>query len=211
MHRVAAPTTALSRREPPATQSAVLKAFQPYGGAYSFEGFAESHPIPPPSGMVRRSLLFQVWLHPVTWSTLNLWLALNWVILVWWLCIRLMSVLTPGLQSGLLLIPTFILHSQVRCHHGATFPFLNQTVADFEQGLDSILADSIETPELNTFLDEPDAVTSSVSSWFSTWFVLFLILLNHSLPLGYGFVNCGARLGCFLQLCLWLPRCWHLN
>ena len=44
--------------------------------------------------------------------------------------------------------------------------FPDQAVANFEQGLDSILTDSIETPELDTSLDEPDAITSSVSSWF---------------------------------------------
>ena len=44
------------------------------------------------------------------------------------------------------------------------YAFLDQAVADFEQGLDSILTDSLETPELDTSLDEPDAVTSSVSS-----------------------------------------------
>ena len=42
--------------------------------------------------------------------------------------------------------------------------FLDQAVADFEQGLDSILTDSLETLELDTCLDEPDAITSSVSS-----------------------------------------------
>ena len=41
--------------------------------------------------------------------------------------------------------------------------FLDQAVVDFEQGLDSILTDSIETLELDTSLDEPDAITSSVS------------------------------------------------
>ena len=33
--------------------------------------------------IVGRGLLFQVWFHPVTWSTLNLQWALNLVILVW--------------------------------------------------------------------------------------------------------------------------------
>ena len=42
MHRVSAPSMALSRGEPPATQSAVPKLFQLYGGAYSFGGLAES-------------------------------------------------------------------------------------------------------------------------------------------------------------------------
>ena len=46
------------------------------------------------------------------------------------------------------------------------YDFLDQAVADFEQGLYSILTDSHETPELNTSLEEPDAVTSSVSSGF---------------------------------------------
>ena len=44
------------------------------------------------------------------------------------------------------------------------YSFPDQAVADFEQGLDSILTDSIETPKLDTSLDEPDAITSSVSS-----------------------------------------------
>ena len=46
------------------------------------------------------------------------------------------------------------------------YSFLDQAVADFEQGLDSILTDSIETPEFDTSFDEPDAITSSVSSGF---------------------------------------------
>ena len=44
--------------------------------------------------------------------------------------------------------------------------FLDQAVADFEQGLDSILTDYIKTPELYTSLDESDAITSSVCSAF---------------------------------------------
>ena len=46
------------------------------------------------------------------------------------------------------------------------YAFLDQAVADFEQGLDSILIDSLETPEWDTSLDEPDVITSSVSSGF---------------------------------------------
>ena len=52
------------------------------------------------------------------------------------------------------------------------YSFLDQAVADFQQGLDSILTDSLETPELDTSLDEPDAIPSSVSSGLSTWLVL---------------------------------------
>ena len=47
------------------------------------------------------------------------------------------------------------------------YAFLDQAVDDFEQGLDSILTDSLETLELDTSLEEPDTVTSSsVSSRF---------------------------------------------
>ena len=45
-------------------------------------------------------------------------------------------------------------------------PFLDQAVANFEQGLDSILTEPLKTPELDTSLDEPDVITSSVSSGF---------------------------------------------
>ena len=58
-------------------------------------------------------------------------------------------------------------------------------MTEFEQGLDSILTNSLETAELDTFLDEPDAFTSSASSEFlhlvNTPSVL--ILLNCSLLL----------------------------
>ena len=46
------------------------------------------------------------------------------------------------------------------------YAFLDQGVADFKQGLDSILTDSLETLELDTSLEEPDIITSSVSSGF---------------------------------------------
>ena len=48
------------------------------------------------------------------------------------------------------------------------FAFLDQAVADFEQGLDSILIDSLDTLELDTSLGEPDVITSSFSSGFLT-------------------------------------------
>ena len=46
------------------------------------------------------------------------------------------------------------------------YAFLDQAVSDFEQGLDSILTDSLKTPELDTSLDEPDVMTSSISPGF---------------------------------------------
>ena len=44
--------------------------------------------------------------------------------------------------------------------------FLEQAITVFEQSLDSTLTDSIETPDLDTSLDEPDVIISSVSSQF---------------------------------------------
>ena len=91
------------------------------------------------------------------------------------------------------------------------YAFLDQAVTDFKQGLDSILTDSLMTPELDTFLEEPDAITSSsVSSGF-LHSVPFLIITSCSLLLAFILINCGARLGLFLPLCLWLPRCQYLN
>ena len=46
---------------------------------------------------------------------------------------------------------------------------------------------------------------------FSAQLVPFLIILSCSLLLPFRLVNCGARLGLFLHLCLWVPRCQHLN
>ena len=46
------------------------------------------------------------------------------------------------------------------------YSFLDQVMAEFEQSLDSLLTDSLETPKLDASLDEPDAIPSSVSSGF---------------------------------------------
>ena len=46
------------------------------------------------------------------------------------------------------------------------YSFLDHAVADFEQVLDSILIDSIKTLKLDTSFDEPNVITSSISSGF---------------------------------------------
>ena len=51
-------------------------------------------------------------------------------------------------------------------HKCEDYSFLDQVVAGFKQALDSILTDSIKALEFDTSLDEPDVVTSSVSSGF---------------------------------------------
>ena len=76
---MSAPSPALSRSEPPGTQSAVPWPSYQYDGTYSF-------------WIQLRVSAFPVWqrgsslpgcVHPVTWLTLNLWEALNLAIVVW--------------------------------------------------------------------------------------------------------------------------------
>ena len=81
-------------------------------------------------------------------------------------------------------------------------PFLDQAVADFEQGLDSIPTDSLKTLELDTALDESDVIASSVSSGFLCLVSTLSIILSHSLLLAFELINCGARLGLFLPMSL---------
>ena len=154
MHWVAAPSTALNRGSHILLSQLSCSHSNSMMGHAAF-GTQQSHPIPLPSLHNREWFSFKIWFHPVAWLTLNLWLVLILVILVCWLGIRLMSLLTPGLQSGLLFIHTFTLGFTGKVSSLNHFPlkpgcedysFLDQVVANFEQGLDSILTDSIKTP-----------------------------------------------------------------
>ena len=91
------------------------------------------------------------------------------------------------------------------------YAFLDQAIADFEQGLDSILTDSLETLELDTSLEEPDAIISSVSSGFLH--SVSTLSDNSKLQLAPSIHThklwCQAR--ALLALCLCLSRCQHLN
>ena len=156
----------------------------------------------------------------MTWSTLNLWWAFNLVILVWWLGIRLMSLLAPGLQISLLLSHMFTMCFWVTCHHLITFhlnqgvgiySFLDQAVADFEQGLDCILTDFIKILELDPSFDEPGVITSFIFSGFLH--SLSTISDTSKLQLAPSIEShklwCQSR--ALLALCLWSPRCQHLK
>ena len=74
-------------------------------------------------------------------------------------------------------------------------------VADFEQGLNSILTDSLEMPEFNWTLPQMSLMPLHLQSLlgFFTQSVLFLIILNCSLFLAKDLINCGVRLGLFLH------------
>ena len=217
MHRVAAPSATLGRGEPSATHSAVP---QPFGGVYSLGSSIESHLIPPPSlcdgegssfpGLVPSDdvvdsdsvmgikpgdsglvIGYQVGEFTHTWSPQQFVAH---------------SHIYPGFTGKVSSLTHFPL--EPGCED---YAFLDQAVADFKQELDSILTDSLKTLELDTSPEKPDAVTSSsVSSGF-LHSVSFLIILSCSLLLAFVLVYCSARLGLFLPLCLWLPRCQHLN
>ena len=149
---------------------------QPFGGAYSLGGSVESHLIPPPSlcdgegssfpGLVPSDdavnsdsvmgikpgdssvvIGYQVDEFTCTWSAE--WLVAH-------------SHIYPGFTGKVSSLTHFPL--EPGCED---YAFLDQAVAGFEQRSDSILTDSLNTLELDTSLDEPDAVTSSsVSSGF---------------------------------------------
>ena len=173
MHRVVAPSTILSRGESYAAPSAVPQPSHLYGGTYSFGGLAESHLIPMPSlhggegssfpGLVPSSdtvdsesamfiklgdsgevIRYQVDEFACTWS------AEQFVA---------HSHIYPGFTGKVSSLTHFPL--ELGCED---YPFLDQAMDNFEQGLDSILTDSLETPGLDASLDEPVAIPSSVSS-----------------------------------------------
>ena len=218
MHRVAAISATLGRVEPSATHSAVP---QPIGGLYSLGGSVESHLIPLPSlhgvegssfpGLVPSDdavnsdsvidikpgdsgvvIGYQVDESTRTWSA-------EWFVAC--------SHIYPGFTSKVSSLTHFLL--EPGCED---YVFFDQAVADFKQRLDSILTDSLETPDwiLPWMSLMPLHLLQSLLG-FSAWLVPFLIILSHSLVLPFGLINCDARLRLFLPLCLWLPRCQHLN
>ena len=207
MHRVAAPTATLGRVEPSATHSAVP---QPIGGVYSLGGSIESHLIPPPSlhagegssflGLVPSDdavdpdsvmavkpgdsgvvIGYQVDEFTRTWS------AEQFVA-----C----SHIYPGFTGKVSSLTHFPL--EPGCED---YAFLDQAVADFKQGLDSILTDSLETLDLDTSCRSLMPLHLQSLQGFFTRLVPFLITLSHSLLLAFVLVSCGARLGPFLPLC----------
>ena len=148
---------------------------QPFGGAYSLGGSVESHLIPLPSlhdgegssfpGLVPSDDVVDsdsvMGIKPGDSGVVigyqvdeftHIWSAEQFVA---------HSHIYPGFTGKVSSLIHFPL--EPGCED---YAFLDQAVTDFEQGLDSILTDSLETPELDTSLEEPDAITSSVSSGF---------------------------------------------
>ena len=112
----------------------------------------------------------------------------------------------PGFTGKVSLLTHFPL--ELDCED---YSFLDQIMADFEEGLDSILINSLETPELDASLDEPDAIPSSVSSGF--FCPVSTLSDNSKLQLAPSIKShklcCKAR--ALLAPVPWLPRCMHSN
>ena len=67
--------------------------------------------------------------------------------------------------------------------HCEDYTSVDQAVEDFEHDPDSILMDSIETPELDASFDDPDAISSLVSSEFLCLGNTFMIIFKlHLVP-----------------------------
>ena len=143
--------------------------------AYSFGGLAESHPIPLPSlhdgegssfpGLVPSDDMadseYVMSINPGDSGVVigyqvgeftHTWFA-GWFVAC--------SHIYPGFTGKVSSLTHFPLEPV--CEY---YAFLDQAFPDFEQGLDSILTTSLKRPELDTSLDEPDVITSSVSSGF---------------------------------------------
>ena len=152
MHRVAAPSTTLSRGEPSATQSAVPKPSHLYGGAYSFGGLAESHTIPLPSLHGREGSSFPG-LVPFditvnSESVMGIKPGDSGVVIGYkvddftqtWSAEQFVahSHIYPGFTGKLSSLTHFLLEPDCE-----DYSFQNQAMTDFEQGLDSILTKSL--------------------------------------------------------------------
>ena len=145
-----------------------------YGGAYSLGGSAESHLIPLPSlhdgegsfpGLVPSDDMVDsesvMGVKPSD-SSVVIGYQVDEFTCAWsaeWFIAH--SHIYPGFTGKVSSLTHFPLEPECE-----DYAFLDQVVADFEQGLDSILTDSLKTLELDTSLDEPDIITSSVSSGF---------------------------------------------
>ena len=91
------------------------------------------------------------------------------------------------------------------------YSFLDQAVADFEQGLDSTITNSVKTLELDASFEESCGVPSSVSSGFL--YMVSTISDASKLQLAPSIKShkLWCRLEHYFCLCLWQTRCQHLN
>ena len=84
-------------------------------------------------------------------------------------------------------------------NQGVRITLLDQAFADFEHGLDYIITDSVDEPELDASFDEPDVV---LLNYFRILHLFSTISdnLTCSLFLASNLIIYGARLGCYFTL-----------
>ena len=155
-------STPLSRREPSAIWSDVLQPFHLYGVAYSFGGLAESHLIlslslhsregysfldlVPPDDAVNCESVVEV---QASGSGVVIGYQIDEFAHIWFTeQFVAYSHIYPGFMGKMSSLNHFPL--ELGCED---YSFLGQEIAYFEQGLVSILTDSIETLELDTSFD----------------------------------------------------------
>ena len=180
--------TALSRGNY-VTHSAVPQQFHQYGGAHSFGGLTESHPITPPSlhggdrsifpgssppdHMVNSKCV--VGIKPGDSDVVIGYQVDEFICTqVTEFCIA-QSHIYHCFTGKVSTLNHFLL--EPGC---VDYSFLDQAVEDFKLGLDSFFTESTGTPELDASFDEADAMPPSVVTGFLCS-VLFLIILDYTL------------------------------
>ena len=98
-------------------------------------------------------------------------------------CFIAQSHIYPGYMGKVSTLTHFPLEPSCEEHY-----FLDQVVKDFKHGLDSIIIDSIDTPELDAPIEEAGVMPSSVSSEFLHSISTVLIILDHSFLLASNFI-----------------------
>ena len=187
--------------EPHASQSAVIKPLNQYGGHTALGANQRETQSLSLSIMVWRGLLFQVWFHLITHWTPNLWWPLNpifWCddrVSGWWIYYHLFGTV---FCSSVTLLPW--IHGQgVSINPLPTWTrewglfFLDK----YLQTLSMVLVSSsliIKTLEHDVSFDEPDAMAYSVSSGFLNLVSTLLIIQNCNLLLATNLIHCDARL-----------------
>ena len=218
MHRVAAPSATLGSGQPSATQSAVPQPSYLYGGAFSFGGSLESHPIPLPSLHDGEGSFFPG-LVPSD-DTINPESVMG---------------VKPGDSSVVIGYQvdesTHTWSAEKFVAHSHIFPGFTGKVSSLTHfpGCEDYAFLIRLLLTLNKAWTPSSLIHSRHRNWtllwrslmplhllqsllaFSAQLVPFLIILSCSLLLAFILINCGARLGLFLPLCLWLLRCQYLN
>ena len=194
--------------EPPAAH-VVFQPFQQYGRAYSFGGSSKSHPVPPPSLQVGEGSSFPCSAPPSdivnSESVVEGKPGVSGVVIRYqidefshtWLAQHFIA--CSHIYHGFTVQVSTLTHFSLEhsCEH---YSFLDKAIADFEQGLDSILTDPLTLQDwMHPLMRLMPFLLQSLPVSF-THVVLFLTLLNCSSLLTSNFISYDARTELYLFL-----------